>query len=171
MPPLRRSLWLRRLAPSSPHFRCARGARPSLARPPRLCACPPACPRLRQLAARSGRKRLRARRGGFAAPPLLPLASVVRGQRRQLAAWQRARPRHGLPRRRTRARARRRAGRRRAAPPAPGFLWGGGGCVLRRPRRGARRTASTEKFTIRSFTFHPRRSILPEVKASFERLL
>lgn len=91
MPPLRRSLWLRRLAPSSPHFRCARGARPSLARPPRLCACPPACPRLRQLAARSGRKRLRARRGGFAAPPLLPLASVVRGQRRQLAAWQRAR--------------------------------------------------------------------------------
>ena len=60
--------------PSSPHNRCARGARHSLARPPRLCALSARLPPLAQLAARSGRKRLRARRGGFAAPPLLPLA-------------------------------------------------------------------------------------------------
>ena len=60
--------------PSSPHNRCARGARHSLARPPRLCALSARLPPLAQMAARSGRKRLRARRGGFAAPPLLPLA-------------------------------------------------------------------------------------------------
>ena len=54
--------------------RCARGARHSLARPPRLCALSARLPPLAQMAARSGRKRLRARRGGFAAPPLLPLA-------------------------------------------------------------------------------------------------
>ena len=60
--------------PSSPHSRCARGARHSLARPPRLCALSARLPPLAQMAARSGRKRLRARRGGFAAPPLLPLA-------------------------------------------------------------------------------------------------
>ena len=55
--------------PSSPHIRCARGARHSLARPPRLCAWSARLPPLAQMAARSGRKRLRARRGGFAAPP------------------------------------------------------------------------------------------------------
>ena len=71
--------------------RYARGARHSLARPPRLCACPPACPRLWQMAARAGRKRLRARRGGLAAPPLLPLAAVVRGQGRRSVARRRAR--------------------------------------------------------------------------------
>ena len=60
--------------PSSPHNRCARGARHSLARPPRFCALSARLPPLAQMAARSGRKRLRARRGGFAAPPLLPLA-------------------------------------------------------------------------------------------------
>ena len=60
--------------PSSPHNRCARGARHSLARPPRLCALSARLPPLAQMAARSGRKRLRARRGGFAAPPLSPLA-------------------------------------------------------------------------------------------------
>lgn len=49
--------------------RCARGARHSLARPPRLCALSARLPPLAQMAARSGRKRLRARRGGFAAPP------------------------------------------------------------------------------------------------------
>ena len=57
----------------APH-RCGPGARPSLARPPRLCALSARLPPLAQMAARSGRKRLRARRGGFAAPPLLPLA-------------------------------------------------------------------------------------------------
>ena len=50
-------------------IRCARGGRPSLARPPRLCALSARLPPLAQMAARSGRKRLRARRGGFAAPP------------------------------------------------------------------------------------------------------
>jgi hypothetical protein len=56
--------------------RCARGARHSLARPPRLCALSARLPPLAQMAARSGRKRLRARRGGFAAPP--PVAACVR---------------------------------------------------------------------------------------------
>ena len=65
--------------PSSPHNRCARGARHSLARPPRLCALSARLPPLAQMAARSGRKRLRARRGGFAAPP--PVAACVRRSR------------------------------------------------------------------------------------------
>ena len=65
--------------PSSPHNRCARGARHSLARPPRLCAWSARLPPLAQMAARSGRKRLRARRGGFAAPP--PVAACVRRSR------------------------------------------------------------------------------------------
>ena len=59
--------------------RCARGARHSLARPPRLCALSARLPPLAQMAARSGRKRLRARRGGFAAPP--PVAACVRRSR------------------------------------------------------------------------------------------
>ena len=58
---------------------CARGARHSLARPPRLCALSARLPPLAQMAARSGRKRLRARRGGFAAPP--PVAACVRRSR------------------------------------------------------------------------------------------
>ena len=65
--------------PSSPHIRCARGARHSLARPPRLCALSARLPPLAQMAARSGRKRLRARRGGFAAPPCCRLRPSFAG--------------------------------------------------------------------------------------------
>ena len=65
--------------PSSPHNRCARGARHSLARPPRLCALSARLPPLAQMAARSGRKRLRARRGGFAAPPCCRLRPSFAG--------------------------------------------------------------------------------------------
>ena len=66
--------------PSSPHSLGVRArARHSLARPPRLCALSARLPPLAQMAARSGRKRLRARRGGFAAPP--PVAACVRRSR------------------------------------------------------------------------------------------
>lgn len=65
--------------PSSPHISvCARRAAFARAPSSPLRLVRPLAP-LAQMAARSGRKRLRARRGGFAAPP--PVAACVRRSR------------------------------------------------------------------------------------------